>query len=57
MKKIEIKLSHSTVTGLLVAENSSTFILSNVTVYGIKDVRHFDSWGVPKNMCIYYTID
>lgn len=54
MKKVELKLSHSTVTGNVVSELSTHWILSDVTVVGIKETRYFESWSVPKSM-IWHT--
>ena len=47
---IEIKLSHSTIIGSVVREDSNQWILANVTIQGIKEERHEDSYSVPKNM-------
>lgn len=54
MKKIKIKLSHSEVIGNVVREDALQWILSDVTVKGIKETRTFEGYSVPKSMTRYH---
>lgn len=54
MKKITIKLMFETIEGLVVRDDSHQWILKDVTIKGLKQVRTFEGYSVPKNMALNY---
>ena len=47
MKKITIKLMFETIEGLVVRDDSHQWILKDVTIKGLKQVRTFEGYSVP----------
>ena len=54
MLKIKIKTSHSIIIGEVAREDENQWILCNVTIQGIKEVRQFEGYSVPKRMTWSY---
>lgn len=52
MKTITIKTSHSTITGSLVCESYTSYILADVTIEGINETRSYEGYSVPKSMAL-----
>ena len=53
-KVIEIKTSHSTITGVVLQDLINDWVLGNVSIIGISEERNIEKYAIPKGMAWSY---